>query len=96
MNPGEKDAHGVIYEGPGAYFYGWWRGLQLHCGAERAADCFLVRPSFEKFLTKGISWKVDYPALIQQGPGLESVLLKDENEKRAKKHKKDENETHDE
>ena len=72
----KADANEMIFDDSNEWYYEWWRGLQLFCGAKDATDCFQIRSSFEKFLIKKMSWKMNFRAIVQNEFELKKLLKK--------------------
>lgn len=68
---GETDIDGKIIQlGQEGWYYDWWRGLHCLMGKEGYdAGLYLVRPSWEKFLCEGMTFKIDYKAVVQLPTG---------------------------
>ncbi|KAL8759364.1 MAG: hypothetical protein Q9199_000799 [Rusavskia elegans] len=68
---GETDIDGKIIQlGQEGWYYDWWRGLHCLIGKEDYdAGLYLVRPSWEKFLCGGMTFKIDYKAVVQLPTG---------------------------
>ncbi|KAL8921639.1 MAG: hypothetical protein Q9172_003887 [Xanthocarpia lactea] len=64
---GETDIDGkVVQQGQEGWYYDWWRGLHCLMGKEGYdAGLYLVRPSFETFRCEGMTFKMDYKAVVQ-------------------------------
>ncbi|KAI4266853.1 MAG: hypothetical protein L6R38_008515 [Xanthoria sp. 2 TBL-2021] len=68
---GETDIDGkIIHLGQEGWYYDWWRGLHCLMGKEGYdASLYLVRPSWEKFLCEGMTFKIGYKAVVQLPTG---------------------------
>ncbi|KAL8903311.1 MAG: hypothetical protein Q9171_007447 [Xanthocarpia ochracea] len=64
---GATDIDGnVVQSGQEGWYYDWWRGLHCLMGKEGYdAGLYLVRPSFETFRCEGMTFKIDYKAIVQ-------------------------------
>lgn len=67
VDVGAIDVNGdVLALGEEGYYYEWWRGLHCLCGGEGLnAGIYKIRPSFEKFLCHGFTWKKGFKAVLQ-------------------------------
>ena len=59
MEKGQLDISGKPVRREGC-FYAWYRGLQILCGDDGLENPFLVRPSFEKLMCKGLTFKREF------------------------------------
>lgn len=71
VNAGEADVNGNhLVIGEEGYYYKWWRGLHCLMGKEGMdAGLYRIRPSHEKFLVDGFTWKKEFKAVIQEAEG---------------------------
>ena len=66
VTSGDQDTNGdIVNPGEEGYYYKWWRGLHMLCGAE-GREMYLIRPSHETFRCRGWTFKKGYKAVIQQ------------------------------
>ncbi|KAL8637942.1 MAG: hypothetical protein Q9226_009054 [Calogaya cf. arnoldii] len=68
---GDTDIDGkVVQPGQEGWYYDWWRGLHCLMGKEGYdAGMYLVRPSWEKFLCEGMTFKIGCKAVVQLPTG---------------------------